>query len=236
MKRQYLGDAKDSFKWDYHDFLTSTLGYPRLDVVWMLTPDDGTGQGQIEPSRFPARPEVLRFCEALRRHRRLRQAGTLPAVTGAAYAIRLHGGERFFRDDGREAYFSATIEPDTPQLILLDPDNGFEPKRRGEKHVAYQDVRHMLQRAHPETVVSVFQHHRRRRFSEDFADIGARLQPLYTTAIHWHALMFVAVSRSRRAIEAVATANAAYARRCPVKALGGACGSDMSPARAAPSR
>ena len=26
MKRQYLGDSKDSFKWDYHPFLVDALG------------------------------------------------------------------------------------------------------------------------------------------------------------------------------------------------------------------
>lgn len=30
MKRQYLGDAKDAFKWDYHDYLVSELNCPAL--------------------------------------------------------------------------------------------------------------------------------------------------------------------------------------------------------------
>jgi hypothetical protein len=35
MKRQYLGDSKDSFKWDYLDFMTRTLGFHYFQVVWI---------------------------------------------------------------------------------------------------------------------------------------------------------------------------------------------------------
>jgi hypothetical protein len=55
MKRQYLGDSKDSFKWDYHDFMTRTLGFHYFQVVWMMTPDDKGSHGQTVPERFPAR-------------------------------------------------------------------------------------------------------------------------------------------------------------------------------------
>jgi len=40
MKKQYLGDSKDSFKWDYHDFLAGELNYPVLNIMLMMTPDD----------------------------------------------------------------------------------------------------------------------------------------------------------------------------------------------------
>ena len=50
MKLQYLGDSKDSFKWDYHDFLVAELGYPLLNIALMMTPDDAGNDGQSHPS------------------------------------------------------------------------------------------------------------------------------------------------------------------------------------------
>ena len=47
MKLQYLGDSKDSFKWDYHHFLMEALGYSQLTIAWMLTPDDGAQSRQV---------------------------------------------------------------------------------------------------------------------------------------------------------------------------------------------
>jgi hypothetical protein len=38
MKRQYLGDSKDSFKWDYLHFFVEKLGYSQLKIAWMMTP------------------------------------------------------------------------------------------------------------------------------------------------------------------------------------------------------
>jgi hypothetical protein len=33
MKRQYLGNSRDHFKWDYHDQLVRALGADELQVV-----------------------------------------------------------------------------------------------------------------------------------------------------------------------------------------------------------
>jgi hypothetical protein len=68
---QYLGDSKDSFKWDYHDYLATQLRMPQLTVAFMLTPDDATGEGGTDPEWFPARDEVIAFCGELRARREL---------------------------------------------------------------------------------------------------------------------------------------------------------------------
>ena len=65
MKLQYLGDSKDSFEWDYHDYLASELKYPCLNVALMLTANDGGGDGRTKAESFPARTPVLRFCRDL---------------------------------------------------------------------------------------------------------------------------------------------------------------------------
>lgn len=60
MKLQYLGDSKDSFKWDYHDYLIRELGYPVLVIGLMLTPDDDTNHGQSDPSQYPAQTKCFK--------------------------------------------------------------------------------------------------------------------------------------------------------------------------------
>lgn len=218
MKRQYLGDSRDSFKWDYHHHLAVELGAPELQVVWMMTPDDRTGEGRTSPDRFPARPEVIRFCHDLRESRDPALASRLPSALGASYGVRLHGSDRIFSMRDRAAYFAA-IEP-SGGLVFLDPDNGFEPEKScTEKHVGYAEIDGLLKRASPSTVISVFHYHRRVSFPDDFARIRERLVSGHATALYWHALMFVALTTTRETRDRVREANRAYAAARPVRVL-----------------
>jgi hypothetical protein len=214
MKRQYLGDSKDSFKWDYHHQLVSALGYQRLTVAWMLTPDDDSGQGKTQPALFAAAPEVLDLCQDLCFTRNPDLAGRLPTVAGGRYAVYLHGSEEFFSHQSRTRYFDRLPCDGQSEVVFLDPDNGFEPpKHPNAKHVLYADIDHILAKRSAESVVSVFHHFRRKRFVEDLADIRVGLGAWSTTAIYWRDLMFVAVSSSEVTIARVREINHGYAAR-----------------------
>lgn len=78
MKLQYLGDSKDSFKWDYHDFLVSKLEYPLLNIALMMTPDDGGNDGKTEPSSFPAKGEIIEFCHSLKENQSIDLIKNIP--------------------------------------------------------------------------------------------------------------------------------------------------------------
>lgn len=186
MKRQYLGDSKDSFKWDYHHFLVEALGYRQLQVVWMMTPDDHGPDGRTPPELFPANPEVLKFCNKLKKKRDPGMLLDLPATTTASYKVILYKTDESLAKTNRGAYFSDLAHgPD--QVIFLDPDNGFEPERSfNEKHVRYAEVEGILQKVSPASIITVFQHHRRMSFPDDLARIRQRLYSGYSTAIHWH--------------------------------------------------
>ena len=216
MKLQYLGDSKDSFKWDYHDFLVSHLGYPTLKLALMMTPDDHGSDGQSHPSLFPARKEIIEFCHDLRRSRSIKAIKDLPKKSGAAYEVLIHKNGVYLDSANREEYFSGVDSLDD-QLIFLDPDNGFEPEKScSEKHVAYRDVSQVLDQTSDDTVISVFQHFRRKSFPKDYARIRERIQSGHSTAIYWHSLMFVVVSKSGKAIQRVISANENYAKTNPV--------------------
>lgn len=219
MKRQYLGDSKDAFKWDYHDFMIRTLGFHHFQIVWMMTPDDKGSQGQTMPERFPAPPEILRFCNNLRKSKNPDELIGLPVATCASYIVSLYKSEDFFGNKTRDSYFGDIIrEPD--RLVFLDPDNGFEPDGGcSEKHVTYAEVERLLNTISPGSIISVFQHHRRKRFDNDFAQIRACLRSGYATAIYWHSLMFITVASSTKMIGRVLEVNREYARGKPVKVI-----------------
>ncbi len=214
-----MGDSKDSFKWDYHDFLVSELGYPLLNIALMMTPDDGGSDGQSHPSLFPARDEILEFCHELRQNRTIQVIKMLPAKTGASYCVELFKGSQHITNQNRPEYFSGFAKRDS-QIVFLDPDNGFEPlKSCSEKHVKYKDITQVLDQLSGESVLSVFQHFRRRSFANDYASIHDRIESGYCTAIYWHSLMFVAISNSKKALNRVVRANAKYAKNNPVKVI-----------------
>jgi len=219
MKQQYLGDSKDSFKWDYHDFLVAELKYPLLNIALMMTPDDGGNDGKSHPSLFPARNEIIEFCKYLREHRAINSIKTLPEKTGESYLVELHQNSKHINSRNRTEYFSG-ISGKGEQVLFLDPDNGFEPEKSiNEKHVGYDDISLILGQISDNSVVSVFQHHRRKSFPDDFARIKERLMSGYCTAIYWHSLMFVAISKSESAINQVVAANQKYAATNPVEVI-----------------
>lgn len=219
MKLQYLGDSKDSFKWDYHDYLVSELNYRLFTVALMMTPDDGSNDGKSRPSLFPARKEIIEFCHDLRESRSIETIKDLPSRTGALYGVSLHKDSTYFDNENRSEYFSGFSKRDH-QLVFLDPDNGFEPRKScSEKHVKYEDIASILAQLSSESTISVFQHHRHVSFPNDYAHIKERLESGYSTAIYWHSLMFVSISRSERAIDRVVSANRKYATINPAKVM-----------------
>jgi hypothetical protein len=183
MKRQYLGDSKDSFTWDYHDYLTTALGYSKLKIILMLTPDDNSGNGKTHPELFPARNSVISFCLRLRQERNVHMLHELPSVTGSTYAVDLHEPDTYFTRKNRVQYFSR-FPIDGNHLLFLDPDNGFEPENsNNEKHVLYAEIDAVLKQISPESVLTVFQHFRRVPFEKDFARIKDRLTSVHVAAV-----------------------------------------------------
>ena len=217
MKLQYLGDSKDSFKWDYHDFLTSSLKHSLLNIALMMTPDDGSNEGKSHPSRFPAREEIIDFCHRLRSTRSIEFIRELPVKTRGSYKVEFHNSNTYF--ENRYEYFTK-LNSVEKQVLLLDPDNGFEPEKSlSEKHVSYQDIFNILQQIPTESVVSVFQHHRRILFPNDYARIKERIDFGFSTAIYWHSLMFVLISKSESILTRVVNLNRKFARRYPVNVI-----------------
>jgi hypothetical protein len=149
VKHQYAGDVNDYLKYALLRRLTERDAR-RLLVCWMLTPDDGRGDGRLtryldDPSRWRALdPELFDALRALRDGGGARgvgeieRAGLLP---GARFQSEMLG------DDGREreAYFARTRAlARGRELVFFDPDNGMEvpstPRgRRNSSKYLYRD-------------------------------------------------------------------------------------------------
>jgi hypothetical protein len=217
MKLQYLGDSKDSFKWDYLDSLVSHLRVPFLNVLLMLTPDDRSRHGETKAEWFPARESVLRFCRDIKAARDIQAIKALPSYTGASYQVKLH--QRSFDSFNRIDSF-AGVDGEHNQVVFADPDNGFEPEKScGHEHVAYSDVARILEQLNENSVLTVFHHFRRMSFPADFARIRSRLGDSASTAIYWHSLMFVTIAKSKAALQPVIEANRKYSEGHPVKVI-----------------
>ncbi|MGD0279698.1 MAG: hypothetical protein ABSC11_10370 [Smithella sp.] len=238
MKLQFLGDSRDSFKWDYHNYLTESLGYPLLNIFFMMTPDEDTKQGNTNPKQFPARQEVIDFCKYLKNERdkyelskKFKQGqcdevstelqkmiSQLPERTAAKYSVDLHQGAHLFinNKDKRNAYFS-NIRKDDKQVLFIDPDNGFEPKRNpSDKHLLYHDIGLILNQVSNQSVISVFQYFRLFHSAQSLFKIinqrinGLKQNKLYTIAIYKHPVMFIIISKSEDIIDKVRTINENY--------------------------
>jgi hypothetical protein len=219
MKKQYLGDSKDSFKWDYHDFLAKELNFPVLNIILMMTPDDESNDGKTCPTLFPARKEILDFCNDLRRGRSIDLINSLHIRTNSNYTVNLHNNDSQITNKNRTKYFSGLSNKED-QLLFLDPDIGFEPEKSfSDKHILYSDLLYILEQISESSVVSVFQHNRHEAFIKTFLQIKEHLKNCHATAIHWGSLMFVAISKSEGIIQIVSDANEKYSKVNPVEVI-----------------
>ncbi len=211
MKLQYLGDSKDCFKWDYHDYLVNALDFKQLKIVLMMTPDDGGTHGNSHASLFPGRSEVVKFCSVLKERRKISLLHQLPEITNSAYEVDIHSEFAFPETVPRSKYFDG-LSQDPAQLILVDPDNGFEPKKSfSDKHLRFSELDQILEQIPDTSVISVFQHFRRVPFKKDFLEIRKRIHNGYAAALYWHSLMFVQVTQSLTMYKQVCELNEAYA-------------------------
>lgn len=217
MKRQFLGDVKDAFKWDYLAFITRTLEFSHLNIIWMMTPDDDSNKGGLPPERYPARPEIIQLCKELGMSHDPELLHGLSSRTGARYTVISYcKPNEYFTIWNRDAYFSGVDYGVEKQVLFLDPDNGFEPANATDKHVSYSDLGKIMENLKEQSILVVFHHFRRINFAIDYKDICKRLKDIFQngfyTAILWNFLMFVVITKNHNTIEKVSLKNIEYAK------------------------
>jgi hypothetical protein len=163
LKNQYFGDVNDYFKYGMLRALGRELS---VAVIWMLTPDDGSGDGRKlqyleRGGRRSHDPELFDWLElwyrdgAKRDVRLIEESGLLPNC-------------RFFGEivpdeaAARAEWFARAREfARGADLVFVDPDNGLpvkskRPGARGwSKFVAMEEVKALYQDDHS---VLIYQH------------------------------------------------------------------------------
>ncbi len=131
MKHQYVGDINDYRKYALLRALSAN-GTNRIGVCWMLTPSDGSMDGN--KLSYLAKPEqhrhfdpelfdILAHAAAEPDRRRLQTIEDSGAIPGATYF------NDILPDDarGRQAFFESCADRlDDTDLVFFDPDNGLE--------------------------------------------------------------------------------------------------------------
>ena len=166
MKNQYFGDINDYRKYGLLRVLAERSGLS-IGMCWLLTQDDGGGDGEIRAYLSKASrwrhydPELYEKLQRLlksnvRRGVRLTQEWTL--IPNATYF------ETVLHDSvaDRDAYFDAAWEALGPcDLVFFDPDNGIEIDgvQRGRtgsaKYVYWRELQETYTKGHS---ILIYQH------------------------------------------------------------------------------
>ena len=167
MKNQFFSDKRDFFKYDFLlSLMEEDLGLRRLALVPMLTPDDGSSDGNLtdyRPGLHPRRQGLWKFLrECLERGERdIRKLRVF--MKGKPFKYLPWCDDTFFTHEGRTKYFLGI--PDTSlrnALVFLDPDNGFEvpsmTARNGAKYIRYDELYGIMSRMDDGSMAVVYQH------------------------------------------------------------------------------
>jgi hypothetical protein len=203
MKHQYFGDARDYLKYDVLDRLASDLrGIETLTCLWMLTPSDNTGQGQVAFVPDAELEELTaffkeRFTDPDSERRRVSEMANYFAPRPFSFVS--YGDEdetfsmstrtRYFREVPGEALQRA--------IVFFDPDTGMEPSRSDEHHLRFGELASNFERMDETSVAVVFQFARRGEgWLEEIAEqIAVDVSP-HVGWIYEHPLALFVVAKS----------------------------------------
>jgi hypothetical protein len=167
MKNQYFADRRDFYKYDLLlQLMASGLGFEQLVLIWMLTLDDDSGDGEIRDYPVGQRRQALHDWLQAQHHRDRRDVNRLAGCPGFADAEwRLMPILDVVPDDpsARAEYILRAAErAQRPSLVFLDPDNGMMVGSATAgtrcKFVDYGELATLLAAMHGDSLLLVYQH------------------------------------------------------------------------------
>ena len=229
MRRQYLGDEKDAFKWDYHNFLIRELGYSSLSILLMLTKDNDKkpNDGKSKPRGFKCADErIYSLCDELKKSKKedwkfLELIKEMPARMNENYTVRFHAAKTIFNYSARNDYFDSFEGSQQDELIFVDPNTGFEPGTATCDHVKYADINKLFSKISEDSIISVFQYLPRKKIADVYKNIRKQIScNCYVNGLYWSGkLMFVVIGKNKKRIEQVRTINECYKSQRPVELI-----------------
>jgi len=228
MKLQFLGDARDAFKWDLLHWVCTTSSFSTLVYVPLLTPDDKSGYGLMPPHRFKCRGLIQPFLDSLKEEprslTRISKLGTLSPEK--QFEVLVFAPDRFIGSGNSRGAYWSDFDPSKLEnsVVFFDPDNGYIPKMRHERKkalcpewIGHDELMTMLARL-PETSVAVVYQHRPRLMSHAklFEGLTTHLAYIHTAVVaHEPNLAFVAMAGNSAVGNRIASSIEQYAKLFP---------------------
>jgi len=224
MKLQYLGDARDAFKWYLLHWICTTSPFSKLVYVPLLTPDDkDSHDGRISHHQFECQDFIRPFLDSLKKEprslRRISALGTLNPEK--QFEVFVFEPERFIGSGAERREYWADFDASTVEnsVAFFDPDNGYETKVQYEKnrrlereYIGHDELRNLFAQLPETSVAVVYQHKPHRKWSVLFADLVTNLNYAHTAAAARESnLAFVAMAGNAAAGKHIATAMTQYA-------------------------
>ena len=165
MKNKYVCDKHDYTKYGLLRTIIGASGI-RLSVAWMLTPDDGSYDGNHVA--YLGKADAARHDPVLHETLNALMASGRPRHVGMIQKSNLLLGATYFSDQvpddvpGRKAWSSRLVlESEQADMVFLDPDNGLEVKRpaygnKGSSKYVYRREVEMLWKSGKSLVI--YQH------------------------------------------------------------------------------
>jgi hypothetical protein len=188
MKLQYLGDARDAFKWDLLHWICTRSSPPFTTLVFvpLLTRDvPGSNEGRTPHHRFNCRAFIRPFLVSLQEEPR-----TLDRISALGklephrtFQVAVFARDRFIDAVARREDYWSGFDPSKldDSVVFFDPDNGFETKtRRGSSWIRHSELKNLFARL-PETSPAVVYQHRPHRTWDDEARLdGTKTAGVFT--------------------------------------------------------
>jgi hypothetical protein len=227
MKNQYFGDRNDYFKYDLLIFLAEQIaGIQKLSVIWMLTGDDGSRDGQKVRYGKGARDRALYgfLQQALDAGDGTRNVNKLEEYfreAGHRFSYCAYGAERLFLHRDRAAYFDGIPKENLDDaVVFLDPDIGLEVKAtgkgNGDKYVTYSDLISAYDRMGEASILVIYQHlpfvHRKLFLYRTADKLMQRLKCPMPVSISDNTIAFIILTKTRKRQTEVRTALHEYVR------------------------
>jgi hypothetical protein len=167
MKNQYFGDSNDYFKYDLLIFLADQLlEIERLSIIWMLTPNDNSGDGgKTDYRRGTGDRGLFGFLKKSLEDgtRDVVKLGEYFQKAGYRFTYCPYGETTPFVNQDRDAYFQG-IQPELLKaaIVFIDPDNGLEvpsalPSTM-HKYVRFEEVQALYRRMDEKSALVIYQH------------------------------------------------------------------------------
>lgn len=224
MKLQYLGDARDAFKWDLLHWICTRSSPPFSELIFvpLLTPDvEGSTAGLTPHHWFECRDFIRQFVISLKKEpRSLARISRLGAVEpNKEFHVSIFSPKRFVGSGAkRTEYWSGFKSYIKNCVVFFDPDNGFETKTQsGTKWIRHSELKDFFARLPKTSVAVVYQHRPRRKWADLFAELSGKLGYLHTAVATYESnLAFVAMAGNASAGQRIATVIQSYAKEHPI--------------------